>query len=329
MQVDQAKNSLWSAQISRDAAGTAEGKANGSYDRAQLSVLNAEASVRQAEMELAELQEDPTDAELKSAKASVETAKQKLRDLQVSAVAVAEAKAQLAQAQENLEDLTGGPTEQEILSAEAAIKEAEAAKSEAELALEEAEEQLEDTELRAPIDGTVTELDAKVGQTIEAGSSFITLADLAHPLLEVYIDEADMDMIAVGYEAEVVFDAMPDTTFVGHVTQVDPSLMSQAMVSMVRGLVKLDETSYSKPEGLPMGMNATVEIIGGETADALLVPVEALREIDTDEYAVFVVESGTPVLRTVEVGLMDYTYAEILSGLEQGDVVSTGMVETQ
>jgi HlyD family secretion protein len=40
-------------------------------------------------------------------------------------------------------------------------------------------------------------------------------------------------------------------------------------------------------------------------------------------------EDGEPKLRMVEVGLMDFTYAEITSGVEQGDIVSTGVVETE
>ena len=46
-------------------------------------------------------------------------------------------------------------------------------------------------------------------------------------------------------------------------------------------------------------------------------------------YAVFVVDNGQMTLRTVKVGLMDLTDAQITSGLEAGDVVSTGLVETQ
>ena len=62
---------------------------------------------------------------------------------------------------------------------------------------------------------------------------------------------------------------------------------------------------------------------------AVLVPVEALREIGMDEYAVFVMEDGEPRLRVVTVGIMDYTSAEITSGLEAGEVVTTGIVETE
>jgi multidrug efflux pump subunit AcrA (membrane-fusion protein) len=61
----------------------------------------------------------------------------------------------------------------------------------------------------------------------------------------------------------------------------------------------------------------------------VLVPVEALREIGDGKYTLFVMQNGTPKLRTVDVGLQDITYAEIKSGLEAGEIVTTGIVETQ
>jgi len=57
----------------------------------------------------------------------------------------------------------------------------------------------------------------------------------------------------------------------------------------------------------------------------LLVPVEALREMSPGQYAVFVVgPDGELEMHSVVVGLMDFTNAEILDGLELGDVVSVG-----
>ena len=88
-------------------------------------------------------------------------------------------------------------------------------------------------------------------------------------------------------------------------------------------------TSAQDVQTLPVGLNATVEVIGGRSLNALLVPVEALREISTGQYAVFVMENGQPKLRMVEVGLIDFTFAEIVSGLEAGETVTTGIVETQ
>ena len=62
---------------------------------------------------------------------------------------------------------------------------------------------------------------------------------------------------------------------------------------------------------------------------AVMIPVEALHQIEDGRYTVFVMENGTPKLRLVEVGLQDITYAEIKSGLEAGEIVTTGIVETQ
>jgi multidrug efflux pump subunit AcrA (membrane-fusion protein) len=94
-------------------------------------------------------------------------------------------------------------------------------------------------------------------------------------------------------------------------------------------VVQLDSNSYAKPLSLPVGSNATVEVIGGRAENAVLVPVEALREIDAGEYTVFVMENGEPTLRVVTVGLMDYTYAEITSGVEAGETVTTGEAATK
>ncbi len=237
-----------------------------------------------------------------------------------------------------------GPTAEEIDAAQTAVRQAEIGYqtallnrekdqkiglAEAQLALEAAQKAVDETELVAPIDGTIMAIAADVGEMAPSGS-LITIADLERPLLEVYLDETDQDKVQVGYEVDIVFDALPDETFTGTVTQVDPQLSTVNNVTTVRALVTLAESSFAKPQSLPVGMNAAVEIIGGRAQNALLVPVEALREVSAGQYAVFVVNAaGEPELRFVEVGLMDYSFAEILSGLEMGETVTTGLVETQ
>jgi multidrug efflux pump subunit AcrA (membrane-fusion protein) len=112
------------------------------------------------------------------------------------------------------------------------------------------------------------------------------------------------------------------------VVQVDPQLVNSGGVTAVRALLLLDTDSFAKPQTLPVGMNAIVDIIGGRAENAVLVPVEALRELSPGEFSVFVMEDGEPKLRFVEVGLMDFSFAEIISGLEAGETVTTGIVAT-
>ena len=240
-------------------------------------------------------------------------------------IALVDAQIQLAQVKvdtltHQIEIYKNGPDPDSVTLAQANI-------TSAENQLEIAKQALEKSTLEAPFDGTLLSVDAQVGDIV-GSSPFITLADLAHPQLQVYLDETDLNNIGVGYEVDVTFDALPDQTFVGHVISVDPSLVRYDNVPSVQGLVQIDPESFSKPQTLPVGLNASVEVIGSKAENVLLVPVEALREITAGQYAVFVMVNNEPKLQMVEVGLMDYTYAEIKSGLNEGDVVTTGIVET-
>ncbi|RPI93635.1 MAG: efflux RND transporter periplasmic adaptor subunit [Chloroflexi bacterium] len=194
-------------------------------------------------------------------------------------------------------------------------------------ALETAEYNLNATRLSAPISGTVTALDINVGD-FAGETSVLTISDFDQPYsLDAYLDAEDWGQVRVGYEAEVSFDIIPGQTFTGTVTAVDPALDTSSFNSaLVHITARLNETI---PYELPAGSSAAVDVIGGRAEGAVLVPVEALHKIDEDKYTLFVMENGKLRLRVVEVGLQDLTKAEITSGLDAGDVVTTGVVETK
>jgi HlyD family secretion protein len=193
--------------------------------------------------------------------------------------------------------------------------------------LELVEQESISTTITAPFNGTILSISSSVGDSVGT-TKFITMADLSQPYLEVLLDETDLNNVGIGYQVSVTFDALPNQTFTGKVVSIDPSLTNAFSVTAIQTTVQLDTSSFSKPQNLPIGLSATVEVISAQAQNVLLVPVEALHELSEGNYAVFVMDNGTPVLTTVEVGLMDYTYAEIKSGLNEGDVVTTGIVET-
>ena len=197
---------------------------------------------------------------------------------------------------------------------------------EAQTALQAAEENLNTTQLISPISGTVTDLTASVGDYVSK-SSLITVADLTQPYtIDAYFDAEDWSEIQTGFETEVVFDILQDDTFTGTVTMVYPELDTSSNSSLVHAIVKLNDKVDME---LPGGTSAAVDVIGGRAEDAVMIPVEALHQIDDGRYTVFVLENGTPRLRVVEVGLQDITHAEVKSGVEAGEIVTTGIVETQ
>jgi RND family efflux transporter MFP subunit len=225
------------------------------------------------------------------------------------------------QAQNDLDDLRVGPDAGDIETAELDLQMAE-------LNLAAARENLANASLTAPFDGVVAACEAQPGETVGT-TPVITLTDLESPLLQLYLDETDLDKVAAGYEVEVIFDALPERVFAGRVVRIEPGLVLIDGVPMIQAMAALQDGELAETGLLPAGLNASVEIISGRAENVLLIPVEALKELSPGIYSVFVVVDEQLVPRPVQVGLMDLSYAEIVGGLEQNEVVSTGAVDTE
>ncbi len=185
---------------------------------------------------------------------------------------------------------------------------------------------LENTRLVAPFSGTITSLNAQAGQALST-APIVTIANLNPLKLRIFVEETDLALVNVGQRVEATFDAYPDQPVSGMISSIEPALQT------VDGdLVVVAWATLENEAGINLfsGMGAEVEVIAGEAPGALLVPVQALRELAPGSYAVFIVQpDGQLKLTPVTVGLKDFANAEILNGLKAGDVVSTGTVETK
>jgi RND family efflux transporter MFP subunit len=287
-----AKDNLEIAQASYDLA---------VIDTRQIDIENGRIKLINAQQALDDLQTPPEDSEIAAAQL-------KVQQLQV---ALQQAKIDQADAEKML--------------AEADTSEAELALQQAQLKLETAQQALDGTTLVAPFAGTVTAVNAQVSEKV--GESVISLADMKAPLIQFWVEESDLNSVAVGNRVRLVFEALPDLTYDGQIVRVDPALVTVGNTSAVQAWASIDTTAH--PATLLSEMNVEVEIVAGEALNALVVPLQALREIGDGQYAVFVVGAdGQLEMRTVEVGLRDYVNAQILSGLRRGEVVSLGQGTT-
>ncbi len=232
------------------------------------------------------------------------------------------AKAALQDAQDTFDTLkaSGGIDPAEQAMDEARLKEAQAQ-------LAEAQDQLAGITLTAPMDGKVTSLAAAKGALVGTGS-FISIVDVSHATLDISVDEADIDQLVVGAAVTVSFDALPDQTFRGKLVQVNPQVTTSGQYRVAKGLVELDAAAVKTMSTLPLGLSASVTIVNSEVKNALLAPVVALKDLGDNSYAVMVKGSdGQLKLQPVTVGIRNNDYAEILTGLNEGDQVSTGTVK--
>ena len=202
--------------------------------------------------------------------------------------------------------------------------------------------------LAAPMAGTITSLDVEPGEMVAPGSPIVVLSDVTGLEVDINLDETDVVGVTAGQEARLGLDALPGVELPGEVSYVASVAQNQSGVVLYPVTVRLapDDPAAGPAAGsaegpamglrqasgqaasLRVGMTAEVEIVAAESRGAVLVPVEALRETSPGQYTVFVVTpDGELEMRTVVVGLMDPVNAEVLDGLEPGDIVSIGEAE--
>jgi RND family efflux transporter MFP subunit len=324
--VDSAKADLTLAEMSLRIAQAAYDKvayqANVGETQEAMNLWEATTNYEKALTTYNETVQGATADEIADARAQVAQAQAELDALLESPDAdeVAAAEAQVTQAQAQLDALLAGASAQDLEAAQLKV-------AQAQLDLDGAQRALAKTQLVAPFAGTVVAVDAQAGESV-GSETFITLADMQNPQIEFWVEEADLSSVAPGNRVSIVFEALPDYTFSGTILSVDPALVDVDGTAAIQSYASIDLSTY--PITLLSGMNADVEVVAGEALNAVLVPVQALREMGEaqageSQYAVFVVQAnGELEMRIVQVGLKDYVNAVILSGLEPGEVISLG-----
>lgn len=205
--------------------------------------------------------------------------------------------------------------------------------------LAQARERLAKTEFRAPIDGTVTALFIKVGETAVpsamsiAGSDVLVIANTDSLHAEINVDETDVARVGVGQRARIVPAATPDAGWEGRVERVAMSPRQKPGESKsYRVDVRL---TPHKSIQFRSGMSCRAEIVthGADVAAQLAVPIQAVRyeedvdgpaEPDVSKASVFVATGDTVRRRRVETGLADDSHIVIRGGLESGERIVTG-----
>lgn len=233
--------------------------------------------------------------------------------------------------------------------AKAQVAAAEAQVAQATASLARSEINLGYTKIYSPVDGVVVAKNVDAGQTVAASYQTPSIAEIARNLaemqVEVAVDEADIGGVFEGQTAKFSVDAHPRESFTGVVTQVRLAPNTSDNVVSYTVIVKV-----ANDENLLMpGMTANVALIIEERENVLLVPNSAFRfrpsngavqpmggmgpggggnrnVAAVEAPAVYLMgKDKKPVKTEVERGITNGQFYEILSGLNEGDKVITGI----
>ncbi len=185
----------------------------------------------------------------------------------------------------------------------------------------------------APITGTVVEINAKVGETIRLREAFyrnpptVIIADLSQIIVEYKVSEIDIYKIKNGQAASVQLDSHPGMAFSGTVIKVSSIAVTRRDIPDNR---RLNDMTYfktkillKKPDiNVRIGMPCRVNVILKENKDVLTAPVEVVGKDERQKF-VYRVQNSVFVYQPVTTGLEDENSVEIISGIDEGDLLCT------
>ena len=214
--------------------------------------------------------------------------------------------------------------------------------------LSQAQQNLSKTVILSPINGMVTNLPVKVGETVITGtnipgSTLMEIADPSEVQADVQVDEADIANVKLNEEANINAVSYPNDTFHGtvqfiaaSVTDNSTATTTQAAQQGVTFEVKIGLTDKKLPRVRP-GMSCRAEIFTQSTPDAIAIPLQAVlyennpnsKSLEPTSGAyVYVMRDGKAYKVDVTTGVSSDTYQEIVSGLKTGEKVITGPYTT-
>jgi HlyD family secretion protein len=186
------------------------------------------------------------------------------------------------------------------------------------------EEKVRQGRITAPADGTLYSMPVKAGDYVKLGDLLAEMADLHRVRVRVFIDEPELGALEANEPVKISWDALPSKTWMGK-TEIIPKQVVPHGTRSVGEL--LCAVNNDKLELLP-NINVNVRINSRERIGVLSVPRGAVAAEGGRRY-VFVVKrnqlgvsKGTLEKREIRVGIADATNYEVVSGLQESDLVA-------
>jgi HlyD family secretion protein len=183
---------------------------------------------------------------------------------------------------------------------------------------------LERTVIRAPADGKVLALHQESETVVVAGTPILEIGDVTKLEVEADFLSEDVAHMRIGMAVEFTGRALGDAVVPGRITRIYPSAFEKvSSLGVEQQRVMVVASFEDGPPGLGDGFRVDVRVILQEKEDVLLAPGSALFRSPDGGWSAFRLKEGRVELVEVATGIRDQQSAEILEGLEAGDLVVT------
>lgn len=211
------------ATLAVDQAQAQLGASQSAYNHAKIDLARARSLVSTGDIPQQTLDDATNEyatasAQLQAAHDALALAQANRRNIQIRQLEVLASRSQHRQ---SIAALESAKAERELVAQRyAQLLTAQGQLAQAGAALGLAQDQVHETRVVAPFDGYIISHNFEVGDLIQPGSAVMTVGDLVHPYVYVYVSETDLPHIKTGMHADVTIDGMPGRTFIGVVTEI-------------------------------------------------------------------------------------------------------------
>jgi len=294
---------------------------------ARAQVARAEAALRAAESDLAEIRRGgPRDerlnetAALAKATTEKESAQRNLDAIKKLQAAGSASMGELKEAEERLKRAEAETTlwqdKMKGRYSRPEIDKVQAQEAEAQAALDAAKNVLQHTNIIAPYRGTVFNVPVREGTFVNTGDLIVQVADLSHMQIRTFVDEPEIGRLAQGQKVSISWDAAPGRIWNGTVTRIPTAVQVRGTRTVGEVLCEVSNTDLK----LLPNINVTVAITEARAENVLSIPREALK-IENGLSFVYMVEGGRMHKTAVETGLFNLTRIQITKGLTEGAMI--------
>ena len=172
------------------------------------------------------------------------------------------------------------------------------------------------TEIRAPIDGVISERFIKLGNTIDVNAPTFQVTSLEPLISYLHVPEREYRRIDPGQDAVIQIDALADKQFVAIVSRVSP------VVDPDTGTFKISIEVSDPSRQLKPGMFGRISIVYDMHADAMQIPRSAIIE-EAGQSAVYVIDDNIAERRVIRTGYAEGGQIEVLEGLDETEMFVT------
>jgi len=205
-------------------------------------------------------------------------------------------------------------SEQEFQTTEAAYKQRQLDYENRQESFKDLGLQLNWTRIRSLSDGYITERLIEVGDRVTANQQVYTIEDFSPLLIRVFVPTSDSIKLKPGMRTDVTTEILEGTIFEGSIKLINPRIDVQT------GTVKVTVEVFDQTQMLKPGMFVEAQIVIGKKESVLVIPRKSILYKQNKTY-VFVMDRNQVSQREITLGLTEEDHVEVLSGLEQSEVI--------